>query len=115
MTETPARHQTANDRTGPAGDVSPSGPASPQPSREPIIQTDQATNAPSTLSDTNGGLFRKRPDAIGPAPVSFEVLVGLLFGVSFGLILGHPIIVALIGAVLGLLYALFRRSQPPRQ
>lgn len=93
------------------GTAAPERPAD-EPTTPPTPPAPQPSISPT--SALNGGLFRKRPNAIGPAPVYFEVALGLLFGISFGLIFGHPIITAVVGALLGLLYALFRRSQPPR-
>ena len=93
------------------GIAPPERPADERATATPRPETRIPTASEPT---TDGGLFRKRRDAIGPAPVYFEVLLGLLFGVSFGLMLGHPFIVAVIGALLGLLYALFRRNQPRR-
>ena len=56
------------------------------------------------------GLFRKRPDAIGPAPLFFAVALGLAFGISIGLVIGQPIIGAIFGAMLGALFAMVRRQ-----
>jgi len=56
------------------------------------------------------GLFRKRPDAIGPAPVFFAVALGLTFGLSIGLLLGQPVIGMIFGAMLGGLFAVLRQQ-----
>ena len=55
-----------------------------------------------------GGLFHKRADAIGPAPVFFAVALGIAFGLSVGLLLGQPIIGVVFGALLGALYGFIR-------
>lgn len=54
------------------------------------------------------GLFRKRADAIGPAPLFFSVALGIFFGASIGLLLGQPIIGIVFGAMLGALYGVMR-------
>ncbi len=59
---------------------------------------------------SDGGLFRKRPDAIGPAPLFFAVALGLTFGLSLGLLIGQPIIGVIFGAMLGGLFALLRQQ-----
>lgn len=58
-------------------------------------------------------LFHKRPGGIGTAPLFFSVALGLVFGLSVGLLLDRPLLGALFGAVLGLLYG-FVRGKGPR-
>ncbi|HEV2529448.1 MAG TPA: hypothetical protein VGT61_13460 [Thermomicrobiales bacterium] len=65
---------------------------------------------PRPSSPSDGGLFRKRPDAIGPAPLFFAVALGLTFGISIGLLIGQPIIGAIFGAMLGGLFAAIRQQ-----
>ena len=55
-------------------------------------------------------LFRKRPDAIGPAPIYFSVALGIFFGTSVGFLVGYPIIGIVFGALLGALYGMIRRA-----
>lgn len=56
----------------------------------------------------DGGLFRKRVDAIGPAPLFFSVALGVFFGASIGLLVSQPIIGIIFGAMLGGLYGVMR-------
>jgi hypothetical protein len=77
----------------------PGDPSSPQPppTRRPARQPD-------------GGLFRKRPDAIGPAPLFFSVALGITFGLSLGLLVGYPIVGVIFGGMLGALYGVLRHQ-----
>lgn len=93
-----------NDPTPPA---TPSGlpvdePTAPGPSL-PV-----APRSPDRLP--RQGLFHKRDDAIGQAPVFFSVALGIAFGSSVGLLVGQPIIGIIFGGLLGALYAMVRRA-----
>ena len=77
--------------------VAEPGESEPTPSRPP---TPAGTN--------HGGLFRKRADAIGPAPLFFSVALGVFFGASIGLLVSQPIIGIVFGAMLGALYGVMR-------
>lgn len=74
-------------------------------------ETRRRPGRPETSTPSPGhGLFRKRADAIGPAPIFFSVALGITFGVSLGLLLNQPIIGIVFGAMLGALYAAVRGS-----
>ena len=71
--------------------------------------TRSAAPAPSPGA-TDHGLFRKRSDAIGPAPVYFSIALGIFFGTSVGFLVGYPVIGIVFGALLGALYGMMRRA-----
>ncbi len=70
----------------------------------------QAASSSRPTSAVNRGLFHKRPDAIGPAPVYFSVALGITFGASLGLLLDQLIIGIIFGALIGALYGMIRRA-----
>ncbi len=92
--------------------------ANPARSTEPPATTgtrqsaDRPATPPVSTSGTDHGLFRKRSDAIGPAPVYFSVALGVFFGTSVGFLVGQPIIGVVFGALLGALYGMMRRANP---
>lgn len=99
-------------RTDDATESGATGPAAPGvTAAEPSEQraSSVAPSNPMVASvPPDRGLFRKRADAIGPAPLFFSVALGIFFGASIGLLVGQPIIGIVFGAMLGALYGVMR-------
>lgn len=96
----------------PAAIAEPTAIPDPAPTdeRRQDVPPPQSSSSPAPTGAANHGLFHKRSDAIGPAPVYFSVALGITFGASLGLLLDQLIIGVIFGALLGALYGMIRRA-----
>lgn len=86
------------------------------PEPRPVSPTrNPAGPLPASNRKPDGGLFHKRDDAIGQAPVFFSIALGIAFGSSVGLLVGQPIIGIIFGGLLGALYGVIRHSGGPHR